>query len=71
MSEVIPFISRNTRIDSAISSHIEALSRATPLRLPVEQTALVANYVEKIEGTYDTSRAKHDTDHAIDLLYIA
>lgn len=71
MSEVIPFISRNARIDSAISSHIEALSRATPLRLPVEQTALVANYVEKIEGTYDTSRAKHDTDHAIDLLYIA
>lgn len=71
MSEVIPFISRNARIDSAISSHIEAMSTVTPLRLPVEQTALVANYVEKIEGTYDTSRAKHDTDHAIDLLYIA
>ncbi len=71
MSEVIPFISRNARIDSAISSHIEALCTATPLRLPVEQTALVDNYVEKIEGTYDTSRAKHDTDHAIDLLYIA
>ncbi|MGG5291793.1 hypothetical protein [Pseudomonas shirazensis] len=71
MNEVIPFISRNARIDSAISKHIEALSTATPLRLPAEQTALVANYVEKIEGTYDTSRAKHDTDHAIDLLYIA
>nr|WP_314873469.1 hypothetical protein [uncultured Pseudomonas sp.] len=71
MSEVIPFISRNSRIESAISSHIEQLSTATPLRLPEAQTALVANYVERIEGTYDTSRAKHDTDHAIDLLYIA
>ena len=71
MPQVIPFISRNIQIDNTITAQVEAFAEQQPLQLPKADAPLVGHYVNKIEGTYDTSRAKHDTDHAIELLYIA
>ncbi|HGM5582665.1 TPA: hypothetical protein ACKP22_004386 [Pseudomonas putida] len=71
MSEPIPFISRRALIDRSIRQELANHGKSQPLKLPTLDSALVTHYVNKIEGTYDSSRAKIDTDHAIDLLYIA
>ncbi|MFJ9991617.1 hypothetical protein ACIQSO_12830 [Pseudomonas putida] len=71
MTEVIPFLSRRTLIQKNIEQELRSLGAVEPLQLPSIDSPLVHNYVNRIEGTYDSARAKIDTDHAIELLYIA
>ena len=71
MNDVVPFESRETRLNQTIQQRVEAIRARQPFKLPEAGDVIVAAYVEKIEDRYDVSRAKTDTDHAIDLLYIA
>ncbi|MDH0647770.1 hypothetical protein N5D48_16210 [Pseudomonas sp. GD03858] len=71
MSEIISFTNRNVLLEDRIAEQTSALTEATPLQLPGVHSPLVASFKSKIEGNYDISRAKTDTDHAIELLYIA
>ncbi|MGW7775953.1 hypothetical protein ACTWM0_23815 [Pseudomonas machongensis] len=71
MTEIIPFLSRRTLIEKNIEQELNYLGSVEPLQLPTIDSPLVQSYVNRIEGTYDSSRAKIDTDHAIELLYIA
>jgi len=57
----------NKRIDARVEEILEGES----ITLPGVGHPLVDDYVQKIEGTYDVTRSKDDTDNAIDLLYIA
>ncbi len=57
----------NKRIDKCVEDILQAES----IVLPGTDHPLVEDYIRKIEGTYDVSRAKEDTDNAIDLLYIS
>lgn len=58
-------------INKRIDSQLETILGTAPVRLPAGDHALIGDYVRKIEGTYDVSRSKEDTDNAIQLLYIA
>lgn len=71
MPDPVAFESRAARIAGAIESKVKKMRAVTPLSLPDRNSPLVKDYVDKIEGTYDVSRARVDTDNAIDLLYIA
>lgn len=71
MSEVISFVSREEQLTHTIAQQVVRAREASPLALPAPGDPIVQSYVQKIEGNYDTGRAKKDTDHAIDLLYIA
>lgn len=71
MSVVVSFTNRNTLLDHEIDQEVTRLITRDDLDLPTLESPLVASYVRKIEGSYDTARAKTDTDHAIELLYIA
>lgn len=65
------FQTRQDRLAAAIEQAIEDLRGAQPMALPGRDAPLVARFVEQIQGDYDVTRAKRDTDHAVDLLYIA
>lgn len=71
MSTISPFVSKATQLADAIAKHVEQIRTQQPLQLPGRDAEIVNRYVEQIEGSYDTARAKTDTDHAIELLYIA
>ena len=71
MPNTVPFESREMILNSAIDSDVARIRGDGMFDLPPTTDPLVQNCVRKIEGTYDVSRAKSDTDNAIDLLYIA
>lgn len=71
MSEIISFTNRNVLLEDQIAGQVTALAEADPLQLPGANSPLVTSFKRKIEGNYDIGRAKTDTDHAIELLYIA
>ncbi|QVM93703.1 hypothetical protein JYG34_12065 [Pseudomonas entomophila] len=71
MSEVISFTNRNTLLDNQIIEQAAAITAVEPLQLPTTDSPLVTSCKHKIEGNYEIARAKTDTDHAIELLYIA
>lgn len=71
MAEPAAFESRAAQIDKSIDGEIAKLRAVDPLALPGRDSTIVGDYVRKIEGAYNVRRAKTDTDHAIDLLYIA
>ncbi|PKH01047.1 tyrosyl-tRNA deacylase [Psychromonas sp. MB-3u-54] len=56
------------RIDSQVEKILEGKSITLPDGF---NHPLVEDYIRNIEGTYNVSRSKEDTDNAIDLLYIA
>jgi DNA repair exonuclease SbcCD ATPase subunit len=58
-------------INKRIDERVEKILEGESITLPSADAPLVDDYVRKIEGTYDVSRSKEDTDNAIDLLYIA
>src|SRR5512134_276933 len=71
MASIIVFESREAKLNKDISSQVDAILSATPIKLPQADAEISKLYVKKIEGTYNVERAKKDTDNAIDLLYIA
>ncbi|TFF38615.1 tyrosyl-tRNA deacylase [Pseudomonas sp. RIT623] len=71
MSEIVSYTNRNILLESQIDEQVEALIRANPLQLPAANAPLVTTFKKKLEGNYEIARAKTDTDHAIELLYIA
>ncbi|MDF0729492.1 hypothetical protein P0Y43_01965 [Pseudomonas entomophila] len=71
MTNVVVFVSKETRLAEAVAEQVAQVRAQDPLALPNQDAAIVRSYIEQIEGTYDTARAKTDTDHAIELLYIA
>ncbi|MFT0519679.1 hypothetical protein [Pseudomonas faucium] len=71
MTNTVPFVSKSARLADAIAEHVKLARAQQPLQLPGVDAEIVSRYVEQIEGSYDTARAKTDTDHAIELLYIA
>ncbi|MFZ5936980.1 hypothetical protein BGP84_15810 [Pseudomonas putida] len=71
MSNVVSFTNRNVLLENDIAREVADIIGQEKLQLPTAQSPLVDRFVSKIEGNYDTSRAKTDTDHAISLLYIA
>jgi len=58
-------------VNKRIDERVENILKDEAIILPDNDHPLVEDYVRKIEGTYDVSRSKEDTDNAIDLLYIA
>lgn len=58
-------------VSKRIDTQVKTILHNKPLTLPDGKHPLVSDYIRKIEGTYDVSRSKEDTDNAIDLLYIA
>ncbi|AZL68349.1 MULTISPECIES: coiled-coil domain-containing protein [Pseudomonas] len=71
MSEIVSFTNRNVLLESQITEQVQSIVSAQPLQLPGAESPLVASFKKKIEGNYQIDRAKTDTDHAIELLYIA
>ena len=71
MSNVTEFVSKETKLADAVAEQVASLRKQDPLILPTREAPVVASFIKQIEGTYDSERAKTDTDHAIDLLYIA
>lgn len=71
MPDPVVLESRTAQIASNIEKEVARYRTTTPLQLPQPGSAIVKDYVRKIEGTYDVRRAKTDTDNAVDLLYIA
>lgn len=71
MAETETFESRAALIDKSIDAEVEKLRAIADMELPGPDSRITEDYVRKIEGTYNVSRAKIDTDNAIDLLYIA
>ena len=57
----------NARIDNSVS----ILLTENEISLPGNNHDLIESYTRKIESTYNVARSKEDTDHAIELLYIA
>ncbi|EOC0702356.1 tyrosyl-tRNA deacylase [Salmonella enterica subsp. enterica serovar Kokomlemle] len=58
-------------VNKRIDARVEKILEGEKVTLPGGNHPLVEDYIKKIEGTYDVSRSKEDTDNAIDLLYIA
>lgn len=71
MSEIVSFTNRNVLLENQITEQVQSIVSAQPLQLPGAESPLVASFKKKIEGNYQIDRAKTDTDHAIELLYIA
>lgn len=71
MSEIVSFTNRNVLLENQITEQVQTIVSAQPLQLPGAESPLVASFKKKIEGNYQIDRAKTDTDHAIELLYIA
>ncbi|WP_313714086.1 hypothetical protein [Pseudomonas sp.] len=71
MSDVVSFTNRNVLLEHDIAREVMEIIDQQEFQLPTAQSPLVSKFVNKIEGNYDTSRAKTDTDHAVSLLYIA
>ncbi|MBQ0141173.1 MAG: hypothetical protein KBT36_18075 [Kurthia sp.] len=67
---VIEFGSSQTLLASAINQNVNAILNKDQVVLPDENSALVRNYVKQIEGEYNLTLAKQDTDNAIELIYI-
>lgn len=71
MGNVVAYESVESKLNAELETELKRLRAADPFQLP-ERTANLTNlYVKKIQGKYDVTRAKKDTDSAIDLLYIA
>lgn len=58
-------------VNKRIDAQVEDILDSNNVALPDVNHPLVEDYIRRIEGTYDVSRSKEDTDNAIDLLYIA
>lgn len=58
-------------VNKRIDAQVEEILDSNKVALPDVNHPLVEDYIRRIEGTYDVSRSKEDTDNAIDLLYIA
>ena len=58
-------------VNSRIDKRVDKILSSDPITLPTTNNPLVTDYIRKIEGKYDVSRCKEDTDNAINLLYIA
>jgi len=58
-------------VKKRIDKQVEEILKQDSITLPKINSPLVEDYIKKIEGTYNVSRSKEDTDNAIDLLYIA
>lgn len=71
MSNVTEFVSKESKLADAVAEQVASLRQQDPLILPTRDAPIVTSFIKQIEGTYDSQRAKTDTDHAIDLLYIA
>jgi hypothetical protein len=71
MAKTDTVVSFEFDLDKKIDAEREKIVDADALTLPDDTSVLVADYVRKIEGTYDVTRSKQDTDNTIDLLYIA
>ncbi|WP_449433682.1 hypothetical protein [Pseudomonas putida] len=71
MPNVLQFESKVDKLNAQLDEQTGKIIADQPLLLPTADSELVQTFISKIEGTYDTLRAKRDTDHAIDLLYIA
>lgn len=71
MTNVVSITNRNVLLENDIAREVAEIIGQEKLQLPTAQSPLVDRFVSKIEGNYDTARAKTDTDHAISLLYIA
>lgn len=71
MAAVHQIISVEFDVNKRIDARVEEILESTSVVLPGVNHPLVEDYIRKIEGTYDVSRSKEDTDNAIDLLYIA
>jgi len=71
MPNIISFASKETSLAHAVATKVAEVRAIAPLVLPAADAEIVDCYVRQIEGTYDSARAKTDTDHAIELLYIA
>lgn len=71
MADVTVIETQAMKIGRKIGEEVEAIRAVDPLTLPPVDHPIVAQFVAKIEGSYDVSRAKIDTDNAVDLLYIA
>ena len=71
MATLVEFETRDEKLKKDIETQIGALAKVAPPALPPADAAITKLYIKKIEGDYDVSRAKQDTDNAIDLLYIA
>lgn len=71
MTNVESFASREQLLNKAIDQKVEDIRCDGEFELPKSDDLIVGDYIRKIEGTYDVTRAKKDTDNAVDLLYIA
>jgi hypothetical protein len=71
MGTLVEFETRDEKLKKDIETQIGTLAKVAPPALPPADAAITKLYIKKIEGDYDVSRAKQDTDNAIDLLYIA
>ena len=71
MTAVHQIISVEFDVNKRIDARVEKILESENVALPGGGHPLVEDYIRKIEGTYDVSRSKEDTDNAIDLLYIA
>lgn len=71
MAAVHQIISVEFDVNKRIDARVEEILESKSVVLPSGNHPLVEDYIRKIEGTYDVSRSKEDTDNAIDLLYIA
>lgn len=71
MSVENPIVSVEFDVNKRIDARVKKILEGDSITLPGGDHPLVDDYVRKIEGTYDVSRSKEDTNNAIDLLYIA
>lgn len=71
MSAENQIVSVEFDVNKRIDARVEEILKGKPVTLPGAGHPLVEDYIRKIEGKYDVSRSKEDTDNAIDLLYIA
>lgn len=71
MSAENQIVSVEFNVNKRIDEQVETILKGESIILPGGDHPLVKDYIRKIEGTYDVSRSKEDTDNAIDLLYIA
>jgi hypothetical protein len=71
MAEPVQLKVKDETLKANIEKEIGKFAAAKPIELPPADAPVTDLYAKKIEGTYNVSNAKKDTDNAIDLLYIA
>lgn len=71
MSDPFNFNSQARVINERIRLQVAELSTLQPLTLPTAEAAIVESFVEKIAGAYYIPDFQGDTNHAVDLLFIA